>query len=327
MRVGCSQAAFALACALALGACARETDVASSTTLVVLPDTQFYACGFPQIFEQQAQWILDHRGERRIALVLHTGDVVDSDVEGQWQVAAESMHRLDGKVPYLIATGNHDLALSRDSLVSQYFQPAQLSSGAFRVEARDDARVDNSFGIVELGGQRWLALGLEFAPRDAVVEWAKAVLDAHFDLPTVLFTHAYLYDDNNRYDRSIQPGQPYHPDGYGYTPEQGVNDGADLWTKLVEPHENVKLVLSGHVIPEGTARSIATRASGTHVHQVLANYQTCAFCPCAGVEGGEGYLRLLEFDPTGKRILVSTYSPHLGRYLHNDDNEFALELD
>jgi hypothetical protein len=142
----------------------------------------------------------------------------------------------------------------------------------------------------------------------------------------VLFTHAYLYSDGARYDRSVTPPQRYHPDQYGLTPEQGISDGEDLWRTLVEPHENVQLVLSGHVIPDGTARSIATRRSGSTVHQLLANYQQCEFCPCAEVEGGGGYLRLLEFDAGAERIAVSTYSPYRDASLDDDENAFTLEL-
>jgi hypothetical protein len=298
-----------------------------ASTLVVLPDTQFYACAYPNIFEQQAQWVLDHRQDQAIQLVLHTGDIVDMNLDAQWQIAADSMHRLDGIVPYLLTMGNHDLTATRDSLVASYFTLSNFVTDAWEPVAFDPERVDNTFGVVELGGKEWLVLGLEFGPRDAVVAWAGDVLAAHADLPAILFTHAYLYSDGQRYDRSIQPLQPYHPDGYAFTPEQGINDGEDLWQKLVEPHENVRLVLSGHVIPDGTARTTSRRASGTRVHQVLANYQLCAACPCSEVEGGDGYLRLLRFDDGGKHIAVSTYSPHLDLSLVDDENQFTLDLD
>jgi hypothetical protein len=85
-------------------------------------------------------------------------------------------------------------------------------------------------------------------------------------------------------------------------------------------------VLSGHVIPDGTARSVATRASGSRVHQLLANYQRCELCPCSEVEGGGGYLRMLEFDAAAERIAVTTYSPHHDDSLDDDDNTFTLEL-
>jgi hypothetical protein len=298
---------------------------AHPSTLVVLPDTQFYACAYPEIFDEQARWVVAQRRAQGVELVLHTGDIVDTNVAAQWQVAAGALHALDGVVPYLITTGNHDVSRARDSLVADYFDPGDLATDDFQPMARDAPRLDNAFGVVQLGGQRWLVLGVEFGPRDAVVDWAAGVLEDHADLPAILFTHAYLYSDGRRYDRAIQPPQPYHPDSYQYTPEQGINDGQDLWRKLVEPHENVRLVLSGHVIPDGTAHTTDARASGTRVHQVLANYQRCDFCPCAEVEGGGGYLRLLRF--TRDHIAVSTYSPHLDAWLRDAENEFDLPLE
>ena len=277
--------------------------------------------------QKQAQWVVEHRREQGIELVLHTGDLVDADLAEQWQIAADSLHRLDGVVPYLITTGNHDLSVTRASLVSMYFHITDISTKVWQPMSRDEGQPDNAFGVIELGGAPWLVIGIEFAPRNDVVAWAAGVLTEHADLPAILFTHAYLYSDGTRYDRAIQPLQPYHPDYYAYTPEAGINDGQDLWNKLVEPFENVRLVLSGHVIPDGTARATSKRASGTQVHQLLANYQTCDSCPCSAVEGGDGFLRLLRFDTEQTRIDVSTYSPFLDAWLRDGDNEFTLDLD
>jgi hypothetical protein len=295
-------------------------------TVAVLPDTQYYACGYPEIFERQAQWIAAHRKERGIGLVLHTGDVVDMNLPEQWQVARRSMQHLRGVVPYLIAPGNHDLVSGRASLFPNYFEPGELSAYDWEAGSYEPERLDNSFAVIEIAGRSWLFLGLEFGPRDAVVQWAAEVLTAHSDLPAVLFTHAYLYSDGLRYDRTREPSQAYHPDAYLFTPEQGINDGEDLWRKLVVPHANVRLVLSGHVIPIGTVRASPLRPSGSRVHEVLANYQTCGVCPCAEVMGGGGYLRLLEFEPEATRIRVSTYSPYLDAWLRDDENEFVLDL-
>jgi hypothetical protein len=295
-----------------------------ATTLVVLPDTQFYACAYPTIFQQQVDYVLGNIESKRIAAVVHTGDIVDQDVAEQWQVAADNLLRLNGKVPYLLTTGNHDLAPGRASLIGEYFGDSQAQGG---VVTREAGRPDNSFAVVELAGRSWLVLGVEFGPRAAVVQWASEVLAAHADLPAILFTHAYLYSDGRRYDRAIQPLQPYHPDSYGFTPEQGIADGEDLWRELIEPHENVQLIVCGHVIPDGTARSIATRRSGTRVHQLLANYQFCDTCPCVASEGGGGYLRLLRFEDGGRAVRVSTYSPHRDASLTDPDNQFELALD
>ncbi|HKP57703.1 MAG TPA: metallophosphoesterase [Polyangiales bacterium] len=323
---------FALVHALLFIACDGDVDTPSDAgppaaparALVVLPDTQFYACAYGEIFQQQTRWVAEQRDARGIGAVLHTGDIVDSDIDPQWQLAADSFQALAGSVPFMVTTGNHDLSPGRHSLFPRYFKPSELDDFELGAESYEPGQSDNSYAVVRLADREWLVLGLEFGPRDRVVDWAAQVLREHADLPAILFTHAYLYSDGSRYDRAHDPHQLYHPDDYAQTPEQGINDGEDMWNKLVVPHENVRLVLSGHVIPDGIARSSVRRASGGLVHQVLANYQHCDACPCAEVEGGGGYLRLLEF--AADAIKVSTYSPHYDRWLRDDDNEFALEL-
>lgn len=297
---------------------------AAARALVVLPDTQFYACAYREIFEQQTQWVAAQQAALEIGAVLHTGDIVDSDIAAQWQIAADSFKLLMPDVPFLVTTGNHDLSPGRHTLFPRYFGSAELARFPNGADCFEPGAVDNSYAVVRLADRDWLLIGLEFGPRDQPVAWAAQVLEQHRDLPAILFTHAYLYSDGTRYDRARMPHQPYHPDDYAQTPEQGINDGEDLWQKLVLPHENVRLVLSGHVIPDGLARSTASRPSGSLVHQVLANYQHCDLCPCAEVEGGGGYLRLLQFEPNA--IRVSTYSPHYDRWLRDADNEFELEL-
>ncbi len=111
-----------------------------------------------------------------------------------------------------------------------------------------------------------------------------------------------------------RPEQEWSPYDYGVA-SQGVNDGEDLFTQLISPHENIRLVVSGHVLNDGVGRLTSTRASGSIVHQILANYQERRL-------GGEGYLRLLEVGRT--QIQVRTYSPYLDQFLVGDDNQFVL---
>ena len=42
-------------------------------------------------------------------------------------------------------------------------------------------------------------------------------------------------------------------------------------------------------------------------------------------QGGDGYLRLLEFLPGNRRIQVKTYSPYRNRYKTDPQNQFVLE--
>jgi hypothetical protein len=313
---------------------------APAYTVVVLPDTQYYASSWPDIFMAQTRWIAENRTAHQIAFVLHTGDLVDGDVPEQWTVAAQAMHALDGLVPYVITAGNHDYAANRGvadrvGMGSIYFPPAQFAPFPWFQGTFEPDHIENSFSLVDVPGGRWLILALEFGPRDEVVAWANQILAAYPDTPAILITHAYLYRDGTRYDHLGAPGQSFNPHDYVVMvgqPGSSINDGAELWTKLVEPNSNVKLVLSGHDvngggIPPGTAaRLTSRRADGTIVQQLLANYQTCTAPPCGSVHGGNGFLRLLRFPAAGHTVAVETYSPYLDQSLSDAANQFTIDV-
>jgi hypothetical protein len=69
---------------VARGAEARATPSALPT-VVVLPDTQYYASAFPEVLAAQTRWIAGQQAPRSIAAVLQLGDIVDSaNDEAQW---------------------------------------------------------------------------------------------------------------------------------------------------------------------------------------------------------------------------------------------------
>jgi hypothetical protein len=292
-------------------------------TVVALPDTQYYAADHPEIFEAQTRWIVEARDEEQIALVLHEGDIVDRDVPPQWERAARSLHRLDGAVPYLLSSGNHDYLdlgdrISRDTLIDRYFPAAGFERQPWFEGTYESGHIENSFAVIEMGGARWLVLSLEFGPRDAVLAWADGVARRHAALPAILLTHAYLDAGGGRYDEA-RADQRWNPHRYlrGGAPGD-VNDGEEMWRKLVSRNANIRFVLCGHDLGDGVGRLTSVRADGTQVHQLLANYQM-------GELGGAGYLRLLRFDPAARRVSVSTYSPYLDRFKTDPDNRFELD--
>ena len=79
-----------------------------SETLVVLTDTEGYAGRRPQIFNAMLQWVADERERRAIRYLLHVGDVTNSNTPGEWANARAAFDLIEGKVPYVLAAGNHD---------------------------------------------------------------------------------------------------------------------------------------------------------------------------------------------------------------------------
>ncbi|MCK4874110.1 MAG: metallophosphoesterase [Phycisphaerales bacterium] len=296
-----------------------------SWSIVLLPDTQLYSLHHPDIFLVQTEWIAANVKQHNIKYVLHLGDIVHTNTEAEWKVARRAMAQLDGVVPYALAPGNHDYgergsANNRATLLNTYFPVADYRDwptfgGTFEAD-----RIDSSYHLFTAGGRDWIVLALEWGPRDAVVAWADELLREHPDRDAILVTHAYLYDDDTRYDRANRPDQHWSPYAYGTADlPAGTNDGEDLWRKLVSRHPRMRFTFNGHVLGDGQGRLSTPGEHGNVVHQMLVNYQMRE-------QGGEGYLRLVEFLPDGEMVRFRTYSPHLDRYLTDSQNQFTLPL-
>lgn len=294
-------------------------------TIAVLPDTQGYSQHHPEIFAAQTAWLAQEKDLLKLKLVVHVGDVVEYswDLE-QWENAHAAMSLLDGEVPYIIAAGNHDYgqtyeernALSRTTHLDTYF-PRELflsmpTFGDFYEQAQ---HVDNSYHTFQYLGQRWLVMALEFGPRQAVLDWADGVLAAHPEHLAIVATHAYLYSDNHRYGAKDAPMQLWSPKSYGLG-SIDVADGQEIWDALVSRHAGVVAVLCGHTLNDGLGRALSQGAG--EVHEILANYQMHD-------QGGEGYLRLMQFDIVTGKVNVTTYSPWLDAFKRDPDNEFQLD--
>ena len=305
------------------GGVGPEAPAAPPATIIVLPDTQYYASSYPDVFTSQTSWIAGQTAALNIGAVLHVGDIVDtSNSPDQWKVASSAMHALDGIVPYVIVPGNHDADAKRQGLIDSSFSPATLP---WITGTMTTGQIENNYTLVNVGAKQWLVIGLEFGPRDAVVAWADHILKTYADRPAILLTHAYLYRDGTRYDLALagtdesqSSYQYFYPLLYGFTPAEGINDGEMLWQKLVLPNPNVRMVFCGH--DSAAARLTSTRPDGSRVHQMLSDYQWYG-----GPSFGYGYLRVVQLNYGKKTIAVQTYSPYLDQYLTDDANQFVLD--
>lgn len=303
-----------------------------SFTIAVLPDTQALSQSYPAAFTAQTQWIKDNRTSHNIQYVLHLGDVTQNNNATEWGRALTSMSILDGFVPYAIAPGNHDYgpggnATTRDSLFndSAYFgagsnYATQSSIGGFY----EAGKTDNSYHTFNAGGRDWIVLTMEFGPRDSVVNWADGVMDAHANHTGILVTHAYMYNDETRYDDGLRGStQSWRPEAYGVASDPaGVNNGQELWDKMVSKH-NFALTLNGHVLGDGTARFSAINPNGGVTHQGLQNFQPGTE---VGGDPDNAYMRLYEVQPDNETVHVRSYSPTLDNYLTDAAQDFYIGL-
>jgi hypothetical protein len=300
-------------------------------TLAVLPDTQYYARDYPWVFDAQTEWLAANHEELGIAFVVHEGDITQDNVDWQWANARQSIdHLVAGGVPFALVPGNHDYGPSgdasiRESQLDLYFGPEDYAANP-SVLYYEGESLANTAHLFEAGGRKMLVLAVEFAPRDDVVAWADEIAEAHPDHTMILLTHVYLYFNDTRYNfDSYGVSQKWNPYGYGMGANGGINDGEQLWQKLVRKHAGFALTLNGHVLGDGVGQLTSLGQQGNVVHQLLANYQQGV--SFAQPEGGGGFLRLMRFEPDGKTITVTTYSPYLDEWLTDSSNDFVLSLD
>lgn len=295
-----------------------------SFTLVALPDTQYYAQSYPEIFRAQTQWIADHAQALSLRYVLHLGDIVETNAAAEWRNAADALGTLDAhKIPYAIVPGNHDYgpggtASNRETLMNDYlsFEAAERMPSFGGVY--ENGKLDNTFHLFSAGGRDFILLALEWGPRDEVVAWASSIMSDYPERLGILITHAYLNEDDSRDDiTDDRRSQRYNP--HSYFTLGSVNDGEELWQKLVRHHRFI-MTLNGHVLGDGTGYLISRTDVGNDCHQMLSNFQLRE-------RGGEGYLRVLEFLPDGRSVHVYTYSVLFDRLLESPDQELVFEMD
>lgn len=301
-------------------------------SMVVIPDPQKYVRSRPELYTMQTGWVAANVKSQRLAMLLHVGDITQHNTIAQWDISRRAHKVYEGLLPAVYAGGNHDYGeggktQSRETWFSAYvtLEDYQKQPGFGGVYEREPTHTDNSWHVLEAGGRKWLILALEFAARDEVIKWADDVVARHPDHSAILVTHAFLWPDGVWWDRRIPtPGKKQPNRGFDRYPlskvptNGGFNDAGDLWEKLVSRHKNFAMVICGHIC--FSAYRADKGVHGNTVHQILVDYQDLP-------NGGDTWLRLLQFQPDGKTVKVRDYSPLFDKTSEDKTCTFEFTLD
>ena len=279
----------------------------ASFRVVLLPDPQYYSESYPETYMVQTRWIKQRTKLDNIKFVIHLGDIVQNPhVEQEWKNADRAHRVIDGVVPYSILPGNHDMAhkdkqITRGTpLYNKYFGPERFEKYPWYGGNMDGTNDDN-YCFFEAAGMKFIVLSLEYCPSDAMLQWAAGVIDSHKDHRVILATHYYM-----------------RPGGRGTPSQLGGNSGEQIWQKFVRKHENIFMVVSGHVLGVGHQTSI--NDAGGKAHEILSDYQGLP-------NGGNGWLQWLRFVPSENKIYVEAYSPLLDKHDKRPKHTYTLDYD
>ena len=293
-------------------------------TLALFPDTQTYV-KFKRnqpILDLMVNWIEENISTMNIKLVLQVGDLVEHNGlinpdgivanqtgKQQWEAISRSLSPLNEKVPVIATAGNHDFGIANiENRQTSYNKYLPIEKNPHNKEMIREVAIDDGgmpsltnalYEFIAPNERKFLILMLEFAPREANLQWAIQMVnqEKYLNHTVILLTHSYLDSKGN------------HIETENY-PITDRNYGKAIWKKLVKPSKNIQLVFSGHIgVPDQKSGHVGfrtdTNAGGKKVHQMTFNAQ--ALGGGWHGNGGDGWLRLLEFQ--GNRVLVRTFSP------------------
>lgn len=262
-----------------------------------MTDTQYYSESFPKIYDLMTKWTVDHWKEKKFSYMVHTGDIVNNwNSKTEWENASKSMKTLDdARIPYGIVAGNHDVAYDVGNYEEywKYFgRERYIKQPTFGGDLNNNR---DHYDLVSVKGNDFVIVYLGWLIDQKTFDWANSVLKKYADRNAIIATHEYL-----------KPSKAY----YG--------QGRWVYERLVEPNPNVFMVLGGH--NPGVAYNVK-KVGDRQVLELLSNYQN-------GPEGGQGFMRFLQFDLQNKQLFVNTYSPYLNKYnfFKPDEDEFVLPL-
>ena len=315
-------------------------------TYAVIPDTQDYdgegrhtkrgrAPGKGPTTNAQldriVDWLAANAQTENIRFVSHTGDITDMNNDPQWAFCSNALSRLDGKVPYGIAPGNHDMVRCGDTtLFRRYFPASRYSANAWYADTfggyTNSAGLfvsggnANSCCLFENGNEKFVVVHLECNAPDPVLAWAGRMLEKYADRHAIIATHQDLGVIKGKEARFIteawakltkEERKTWSPDlaklgrmKWSKCHGKEGNTGLDIWKKLSSRHKNVFLVVSGD---QGQVKITRVDERGENGNMVFSLMQ----------DTGSGFIRIFRFIPSEKTVRCYTIDPKDGEIVHS----------
>ncbi len=154
---------------------------------------------------------------------------------------------------------------------------------------------DNFYDLFSASGMDFVIISLEYdvTANPTVLTWADSVLQAFPNRRGILVSHYILNADTS----------------FGA-------QGQAIYNAL-KANANLDLMLCGHVPGESHRTDVF---NGNTCHSILADYQSYT-------NGGNGWLRIMEFNPGTNRINIKSYSPYLNQYETDASSQYSLNYD
>jgi hypothetical protein len=269
-----------------------------------ITDSQYLLEQNPESFTEMNSWFAANHEARDIAFVMHTGDLIQNWLRGdqeddrgryEFELASKMQEILeDADVPHSVLPGNHDNVWgATNALFDEYFPVERYEDASWFGEAGPEG-IAAHYDIIEQDGVKLLFLSLPYDSSEEQLVWAEEVIESHPDHNVILGTHEYLRPEID--ERA--------------NPQNGrwVSQGDVFFERLVEPHSNVVMTMSGHL--HGVRQRVIEREDGTAVVETVADYQSYEHDDARDAM----FFRLYQIDVGSGQMAINAYHPGLDSY-------------
>ena len=270
-------------------------------------------------------WILDNKETRNIQYVFGLGDSVQSMTTyeafrnpPEWDLISAQYARLNGNIPYGVVRGNHDDEAGYHEHVCTEYYKSQMEGFFFdpTKPVTLGNSMSNSYQKIEIGNHKYLMLNLDFRVTPESLAWANDVIYEHYEYKVIISTHAYIDHLGEFYKGDVGSSNVDNT-----VLEWVAFDGEYLWENLFSRHDNVFMVLCGHLGGGGpVVQTRKAEAYGNEVIEILVApdaYEKDN--PC-------GLVLMLNFTEGAQKIEIEYYSPSKGKYLKENNYPWMLTL-
>ncbi len=249
-------------------------------------------------------WIIENKEEKKIEYVFGLGDITDASLVREWEIAVETIRKLDGVVPYSMVRGNHDQEF-------KFFRAFCDDAYAGQFEGFCDGfTVFNTWRTFSVCGDDYLMITLDHGPTDDELAWASGIIERYPEHRVIITTHWYLASD----------GMAGDVKDYGSAKPIIDNHGTEIWDKLIKKHGNIFMIMSGHYSSRDIVVKQRVNPAGNKVTQVLIDPQGYD----ASVEHA-GMIGIFYFSEDGKTIDVEYFSPIKNQYF-KEKNQLTINI-
>lgn len=297
-----------------------------SWSLVVLPDTQHYTDGGATelaAVAAQFDWIVAQKDFLKIKHVIHVGDIVENNIEAEWEIMKAQISKLDGVLPYTLMVGNHDYYPDEltTPLYNNYFLKGDNSENANLVEIVPGSMYEGThFSFTAPDGRKIMIAGIKWVPNSSErTAWRNLLNSPEHARKTVIVAIHYALSEH---PSNTANGEPIG--------DRSSSNEIAIWDDITSRCANIQMVLCGHtsdgpdVDEDGgpfTSAHLKTQGvGGNYVHDIVFNAQEAN-------NGGDGWLRYYEFLKDGRTVRCKTYSPYLKRFMTTPRHRFDFLLD